>query len=50
MGTFGERLICLSPLHALASTIAFEDQQAVRLVTIQILDRIVQALFGVLVR
>jgi hypothetical protein len=49
-GTSGEGLIYRSPLHALASTVACEDQQAVHLVTIQILDRVVQALFRIFVR
>ena len=40
----------LSPLHALAGTIALEDQQPVYLVAIQTLDRVVQTLFGILVR
>ena len=39
-----------SPLDALARAISLEDQQAVHLVSIQILDRVVQALFGILVR
>ena len=49
-GNPGEGPAQRSPLHALAGTVAFEDQQAVNLMTIQILDRVVQALFWILVK
>jgi hypothetical protein len=49
-GNSGDSQIHLSPAHALSRAVALEDQQAAHLVAIQILDRVVQALFGILLR
>src|SRR5438874_6405117 len=49
-GSCGEGWLPLSPAQALAGAVANEEQQMAHLVAIQILDGVVQALLGILVR